>query len=132
MSNITMYDEILTLTQKVLEKYEGLVTLLKKESALKRSHRAYLPVRDQINILCEDAVKAIPELKKELRKMIMENFREEPADHELLALNGNYLVMPRDYIEDIYGQLLDLIDFIEDTNVLHWMEEVDDEGETAV
>lgn len=131
MSNTARYDELLNLTGMMLAKYERLVTLLNEETALKRSHRAYLPVRDKLDILCKDAETTIPDLKEKLRMLIVEKNREELGDHDILALDGRYFIMHRDFLQGIYEQLHDLIDYIGEASVMVWPED-DDGGKTEV
>ena len=125
------YDEMLELTWKVLEKYERMVLVLKEESLLKKSHRAYLPVREEIDLLCVDAETAIPKLKGKLRQIMLENLSDDRSGSDILSLSGRYFIVPRDFLSDIYAQLLGLVRYISDAGVTDW-EEDDYGGEAEV
>ena len=86
----------------------SLIKMIEKEDALKKNHRAYLPVREQI-------AKTGRQYEAELNK-IMNEIMNEMKEHEeqaaesdhkddLMALHGDFFLASYDFLMTLYAQI---------------------------
>ena len=123
------------ITEELLNRLEELVCLQQKETLLKKSHRAYLPIREKIDNLCADAEKAIPRLKREIKQLGKKDYKDIRDVHEepesILSINGSYFLISQEFFLGFCRQLRDFSEYIGNTEVTLLGDE-EDERETEV
>ena len=94
-----MDNELIAIIENLTGRLEVLIFLLKKETELKKSHRAYLPVRKKIDDICADTEKVIPMLKSEVKKQSTKSSKNINDGYKALPGSG-FTIITNETLQD--------------------------------
>ena len=108
---------IMELAAKMAYMYGSLIIKIQQENDLKKKHRAYLSVKEEIERLCEEGKEIIVDMKNVLESIRNKDEIDPGTDLEILALNGKFLLVDDCFLRDLYASLIYSEVFLE--RVLH-------------